>query len=207
MLLISGPGGTSSDYELVTLSAFKAFAGISTGADDTLLGVLVDGVNRSAYRELGDRFLKSTGTQYDMLVDVTYPDKLYLPHYPVVSIAQIDLIMRTGNDTFSVMRTYTSSEYQLNKASGLLTPVYFTWPYGRENLRVQFQAGYAAVPSDIAEALSAWIMVKYQRVKGKRLDVISASNDTESLTFTFDDMPPATRRTLDGYRYVEAFLV
>jgi hypothetical protein len=74
-------------------------------------------------------------------------------------------------------------------------------------LRVVYEAGYATCPTDITEALHSWLMVKYQRIKGGRLDALTIAKETEATTFTVSDMPIACSRVLDGYKYVENNLV
>ena len=209
MIHLAGPGSSSSHYELVTASGFKTFYGISGTTDDALIGTIVNGVNRTTHRELGGRFILSTGVSYEQIIDG--PDnggrELFLAAYPIVSVSAVDWVRLTGNGTYSVILSYQATDYQISANGGRLIALAMGWPAGRECIHVTYQAGFSSVPADLTEALSTWVAVKYQRIKSKRVDALSIAEESSAITFTADDMPQTTRRVLDGYRYIEASLL
>lgn len=201
MLKLSGPTVNDANLELVTTTEVRAYLGeAGQTADATRLGYVVAMVNRMAYDRMRQRMVKSTGTPYDVVLDGPYGGReLFLPYKPVVDVTSVaaGYYETTGwVDTY----TYDSSEYVRDDEQGILYAVEsIVWPFGKHNLRVQYQAGYTTVPSDLKGALMQWASVEYRRAAGERLDMTAQTNETGSDAYTFGTIPASADAVLARY--------
>lgn len=208
MIRLSGPGGAASDYEVATLAQAKAYLQLTSATDDTLLNMIVDGTNQAIYRETG-RMLKRGAVDFDDVVDGPGTGSLFLPEYPVSSLTSVDNVQMTGNNTFTTLYAYAATDFQLEPKGGRLILIRLpgVWPAYAHSIRLKYKAGYATLPPDLVAAACQWIAVQYQRVKAKRLDVLTLTTADQSLSFSVDDMPAAARRVISGFRRAEVGLV
>ena len=205
MKRISGPGAAIADYALVTTSDVREFLGNTTATDnETELGHILENVQRQFADELGGRIIKNTGTDYDYLLDIYRSDRIYLPHYPIVSISRLEWVTMAGGGTYTTLQTFDSSTYEIDADSGTIMAVTLGFPVGPNAIRCTWKAGYDIVPAAIRDAICQWAAVRYQRVYGMRLDKLSEAHEADSTSYTRLDRPDAVQRVIDQYKYWEA---
>lgn len=201
MLKLSGPTINVANLEVFTAAELRNFLGEDgITADATRLQVVVDMVNRMAYDRMRQRVIKSTGTAYDLVLDGPIGGReLFLPYKPVVTITSIaaGYYQTTGwVDTY----LYDTSEYIRDDERGILYAVEgITWPYGKHNLRVQYEAGYTTIPADLKGAMLQWASIEYRRASGARLDQTAQTNETGSDAYTFGTVPASADAVLGRY--------
>jgi len=137
-----------TDGALVTVSAVKAYLNKTDSTHDSVLEVLIEGVTEAFTGFVGRSLALSTdSTRY---LDGNGKAKLFLPRYPVVSIASVvddDDTLVEGQD----------EDYILNEREGILTRLTGVWTDGPEEVKLtSYVAGYVvqdAVPTTGQTAL------------------------------------------------------
>lgn len=201
MLKLSGPTINTANLELFTASELRNFLGEDgITADATRLQVVVDMVNRMAYDRMRQRVIKSTGTPYDLVLDGPYGQKeLFLPYKPVVTITSIAAGYHDSTGWVDNY-IYTSSDYVRDDERGIVYAVEgASWPFGKNCLRVQYEAGYTSTPPDLKGALLQWASIEYRRAAGSRLDMTAQTNETGSDAYTFGTVPASADAVIGRY--------
>lgn len=214
MIQISGPGatrvGAGNDYEILTLAGIKSLLKLVGTENDTVLQALLDGVHQAAHQFTGGRIFKLNTAPYVHLYDGPGDTSLALAQYPVDSVTSVEegrAIDSSG--TFSVMKVFGTTEYMVDKQSGVLHGIqgaYF--PRARHSFKIVFTAGYTSgqLPADIQRAFASWIGTELKRVDKKSWDVASETINQESKAFQLGEMPPATEAVLRRFRRMEALI-
>lgn len=207
---ISGPpttlSGAGSHLELVPLATLKAYLDRTSygTADDTLLQSLLDNVQRMVYEMLGRRVLKATAVTIVHAVSGNGTRYLVLPHWPILTVTSVDLgYISEAPNTWTTSITVPTTEYYVDAEDGMLVNIVGGWSTGLHNYRVTWTAGYSTIPHAIQDAVCEWVGVKLQRIKEKRFDKLTISKETESASFTADEIPQRAWDGLRVYRRVE----
>lgn len=200
ILTLSGPAATTANLEVFTREELHTFRG-TTGKtlDDTRLDQIVNGVNRALFDELRQRFIKATGSPFDIVFDGPGSGSLYLPHAPIVTLTSLN---RGHYDTSGWVNDYTyiSSELVQEDDQGRLTAIgAHSFPYARRQLRAIYTAGFAVIPNDLKMAALAWASVEYERASGLREDIVSVGFEGGATSYTFNSMPSASRAVFRRY--------
>jgi len=111
------------------------------------------------------------------------------------------------------MHTYELAGYQINNRSGwllraipytdpeLLHPEDLVWPTGINNFRVQYTAGYTAVPEQVQEACAIWVAESFYRTtRDPGLPMQKTADFTQQTDETVGTpapMPDTVRRLLE----------
>lgn len=118
---------------------------------------------------------------YDELIDGDGTDMLIVKQHPVTVLTSISLIDGAGEET-----DYDNTYFRF-KPSGIIqwTPDNpYTFPFGFQNIRAQYTAGYSEIPDPIAEAVCHLVhfLLTTQSVdlaaKSERLGEYSIAYDT-----------------------------
>lgn len=206
MIRLAGPAESVPNLELVTLATLKTTGDFPASADDAVLQLILDAIHVGVFRQLGGRFVKSTGTAYDEVYDGTDRFELFLDQRPIVSVASIEEGQLVGNGQFQVWRPLATTDYQIDAAAGAIRRVLWgNWP-GGASTRIVYQAGYVTIPPDLRLAVVEWATVKYRRLAESRLDKLSTATDAESEQYTRDDAPAGVLAVLERYRLSHAFV-
>lgn len=157
---------TTAVGSYATTSAFKAYAGITTSANDTIIGLLCDRVNQymESFMRQSVAPIGSTTYLYDGngLTHIFLPlpvDETLLGVGGLRAVTLVEVASQTGGD-FS---TLDAGDYYLRQRFGVAGPYrwlvisdqpsgsFHTWPKGRSNIRVTGTAGWTAIPDDLTE--------------------------------------------------------
>lgn len=198
---ISGPAINTTNLELVNLATIKAYTQQKTTDNDAILQVLLNNTHRQVYTFLGDRMIKRVvGTPWVYVLSGG-ADALQLPQWPLI-VSTVTLqygYIEDSQNTWRPLQVFETTDWYANADWGIIYPVYGFWPGGYRNMRVQFEAGYSAVPDDLADAICQWTAVKFQRYGTRRWDVASVNKEAEAYSYRESEIPKEARMILRYY--------
>ena len=96
-------------------------------------------------------------TNHDEIVSGVAEDALFLRQYPITTITRVSLV--AGDPTVDV------GGYRVDSALGLLLRTSGTWLLGKSNYRVEYEAGYEELPSDLVEGVAQWAAALFWQSK------------------------------------------
>jgi hypothetical protein len=175
--------------DLTTLAAVKAYAGITHPADDTLLSGMI-----AAYSEWVRSYTNRdfTVTDYDLWRSGRGAVVMLLPQFPIVDVTLVQI------DGVSIPRapSFAGYGYRFTQMSVILGggP---TFSVGAQNVYVEYSAGYAVVPADIAQAVNELVALRYNL--RDKLEWSSKSLAGETVSLVQRDMPASVKTLLDQY--------
>lgn len=214
MIQLSGPGATRSgaanDYEVLDLATLKSLLTSATGsAQDTVLQKLLDGVHQATWKYTG-RIFKLNATPYVQVYHGPAGTTLRVHQWPIGVLSSLEAgYLTDATGSFSILRTYASTEYYADKDRGIIHAMNgANFAAGWHSVRVTYTAGYssAQMPADIQRALADWVGVCLKRTTTKTWDVASEAIREEAKTFIVEEMPKATKAVLDRYCRMEALI-
>jgi hypothetical protein len=184
--------------DLTTLAAAKLYSGITTTADDALLQSLVTAYSQWVRSYCSRDF---TVANYEIWRDGRCSRFILLPQYPVTAIA----LLEVDGKAIAAQSSFGQPGYRFNAPSGnpatdtpaqlVLDGYEFTW--GLQNIHVQFTAGYATVPADIAQAVNELVGLRYA-LRDKQ-GWTSKSLAGEVVSLSTRDMPASVATILNQY--------
>lgn len=123
-----------------TIAQVKSAAGVTVSTYDTDLQLIVDGVAAAmkSYMRRNVSLRRYTAERHSLAYSAT---DLVLDHRPVVSVVEVRL---DG-------ATVSQADYEIDLERGVLYNA-SGWPSGRQHIQVDYTAGYATVPKDLANA-------------------------------------------------------
>lgn len=139
--------------DLTTLANAKAWLGLTTTADDTLLSRLVSAVSAFCEQWTNRTF---TLTTYAETRDGTGSDRLMFRHTPVVAVTSV----LVGNDMVPARTVLGQTGWIADDA--FLTYDGGIFPRGRGNVVIQYEAGYATVPLEIEQSVLELVGILYK---------------------------------------------
>jgi len=200
-LTITEPTANVANLEIVSKADLHAFrASAAETGDDARLTLVVNYVNRRAFEEMQRRFIKATGTNYDIVLDGPLPARpLPLPFRPIKTLVSVARGHYDGSGWVADY-VFLSSELVVENDKGLITTVGpNTFPMGRRSVRVVLDAGWDTFPHDLQFSLTQWASVVYDRLVGLRIDMITQAFEGGATSYTFGEMPESTRSVLTRY--------
>lgn len=167
---------------LTTTANVKEYLGISGASEDALLGRLANWATDLIHSYCGRIFQEA---DYDEHYDGDGTDGLLTNQYPVsaVTLLEVDGVSKDA------------SSYALYGQLGLLKLKSGRFSRGKNNVRIRYRAGYAAVPKDLEQAAIELVALKYYDRGRNRLG-ISERDDTSYVSH----LPEEIRMVLDLYK-------
>lgn len=177
--------------DLTDLATVKQWLSITSSNDDALLTRLVTGASQFIQTWL-NRDLASQN--YSETRDGHGGNILPFRDYPVTAVSSLvidgDAIPAAPN---TVIRGYRFTDTRL-----VLQGYSFT--RGAANVVINYTAGYATVPPEIAQAAIELVAYKYR--ERDRIGHQSKSLAGETVTFIVKDMPDGVKAVLNNYKKV-----
>lgn len=140
-------------------------------------------------------------SNYTKRFDGTGTSSLDLGIFPVNSVASVTAVDSSGDTT-----DYTADiEILDNGTLQFKSSVGGTFASGTSNIYITFNAGYVAIPADIAFAATYLVAINFNRISQ---DLIGISEQTATnLATKYDtiELPVLVKRVLDRYRKVSIF--
>ncbi len=179
--------------DLVSLSEMQSYLGLSD-ADD-LLTEINTRVSAAVRAYCGRPF---EGTDYAEYHDGEGHDTVFLRRAPVNSIAGLSV------GTSGVL----SEDYVFYPEAAMIRMASGTFPSGKRNVLVNYNAGDATVPEDVKQAALDWIKAVYD-ARGITAASTISSERTGDYAVTYRDdassaaaMPGSVRDILSLYRHI-----
>src|SRR5262245_60547755 len=198
---------------LDTLANVKTRLGISTSADDSLLGLLQDSADAWVAGYCERDFAGGTFTEYHP-GGTAY---LFLRNYPVTGVTSVkaDAGYGFGASTLVPATAYVvhAERGVIQSLAGAFLPVTLAgvalWGSGPRNVEVVYATATGSVPADVKEAYALLVGHWYRHVKTQIAsgfqDVIQQTFGDTTLIFSKDQLaglpvPDEVRRLLAPYR-------
>lgn len=159
---------------LDTLSNVKARLGVTTSADDTLLGLLQDAADAAVANHCDRDFAGGTYTEY-------HPggsEFVHLRNYPVAAVTgvKVDATRTFGAETLVAATDYVlhadrgvlqsaAGVFLPSPAGGLVNADTRLWTRGPRVVQVVYTTATGQVPADVKEAYARLVGHGYRRVK------------------------------------------
>lgn len=180
--------------DLTTLADVKAYLSppLATTADDALLARLITAASQFIQSWL-NRSIASAS--YSDTRNGTGGTRLFLRNRPVTAVGAVTV------DGVSIVPSDPpplSAGYLFDDSAVYLVSHCFT--RGAQNVVVQYTAGYAATPPEIAQACIALVVLRYK--ERDRIGQASKNLGGEVVSFQQKDMPADVATVLDQYRNV-----
>jgi len=150
--------------DMLKIDDLKAWLGVTTGNEDDLLGKLITNISQRILTLISrDSILSSSYTE---TYDGSGTQMQALLHYPITAVSSLKVnnapIVASPD---GVQSGFTFDKYALKLIGDVtgsgwaLAPGFYGAPYtfikGFQNVVVTYTAGYAIVPFDLSQALSA----------------------------------------------------
>lgn len=177
--------------DLTTVASVKAYAGIPTTADDALLASMVTAYS-AWVRSFLNRDLTTNG--YDIWRSGRGSFAMLMPQYPVTAVALLEI----DGAAVPAAASFNAPGYRFDDSQIVLNGHCFT--RGISNVHIQFTAGYAAPPADIAQAVNELITLRYKM--RDKLEWSSKSLAGETVSLVQRDMPATVATILQNWRCV-----
>lgn len=172
---------------LCTLTDVKQYLGINTTNtdEDALINTFIDGVS-ALFESYCNR--KFDDNYYTDVYSGHNNTKLYVRQYPITTVSGVYV-----NDVI-----IDDVDYYVGSNNIELLTGYFS--AGRNNIKINYTAGYVNIPDDLRLACMDEVVRRYKRKD--RLDVSAISMLGESLTVFSDDFSPQTKTILNRYKHI-----
>lgn len=189
---------TVTDDMMITLDRAKLHAGLAN-RDDTSLSLGISVVSELFQKHCNRLFLSQS---YTTAMDGDGSQTLILPQYPVTALTLVTLIASDGTET-----PYDNTYFRF-KTNGIVRwapATAYMFPYGFQNISVQYTAGFATIPAPVEEAMCTMIahLLDMQTVdthlKSERLGEYAASYLTKEAGES-DAWPDLVTMLLSKYR-------
>lgn len=125
--------------------------------------------------------------------------KLLLDQYPVNSITNI---YDDPDRSYSAGTLIDTQYYVVETRSGIIYFDGITVHKGRNNMKVEYNAGYSTIPADLEQAVLELVAQKYHGYDKIRQGIQSRSFEGESVQFFLKELYPETKAVLDKYKKV-----
>lgn len=179
---------------LCQLADVKLYIGATDTSTDSVITALI--TNASAFIE---RFCNRTFavTAYTETRNGNNRPRMMLNNAPITAVTGLAIDSVTIPASTGVgVPGYTFDEHSIYLRPG---GAYNTFCRGVQNVVVSYSAGFAAVPSDIAQACIE--LIAFKLAKRSRLDKKSETLGTQqTISFDTSDMPAAVKTTLLPYQ-------
>lgn len=158
---------------LTTLAKVKTFLRITSSSFDSELEALIDSFSRFISNQTG-RILKEADITQE-LHSGKGEQFLVLKNLPATDITAFEYA--DGDLGSRTWTAFDSDEYELDPDSGRIY-VPGGVPYGFNNIRVSYTAGYATIPADLEELANAMVAKVFDdaRSQGKSSEGIDGAN-------------------------------
>jgi uncharacterized phiE125 gp8 family phage protein len=176
--------------DLTSTADVKAWLGITTSADDTVLAALVTAVSMWVQNTIGRQIASQTYTE---VRHGRNKGALMLNNYPVTSITSIAM----NGSAIAARSTFGAAGYYLADDTIYLDGG-LTFDRGIGNISITYVAGYATIPADIAQATKQLVALRYR--EKDRIGQVSKSILGETVSFDMKDLPNDVRLVLNNYQ-------
>lgn len=181
--------------DLITISEYKAYAGITSTNSDTAIKNLIPKVSQLTKSYCRRSFIDYVNDAKTEIFDGgAY---LLLGEYPILSISSVELSVDYGK-TYSSMEEFV--DYTISNADQVILPINNTSFAIRPNgYKVVYTAGYESVPEDLKLAVMDLVTYYLRNDMAVKSQRDSGSNTVQIEYITKNTLPSHIARVLDLY--------
>jgi len=184
----------SASINLCTSDNVKLYLGLTGGAYDDLLDLLIPAASEAIENFCGRRFNEEAYTEY---YDGGGYSRLVLTHRPVESVAGI---WDDVNRNFTDDHLLDADDYVLDSDRGLIQLLSGSFTDGVRNVKVTYTAGESSVPTDVAQACIMLTAAWFHRGR-EAADGLEGRTVAEvSQRFAREELPESVQRVLSAHR-------
>jgi hypothetical protein len=177
--------------DLTTVAAVRTYGGID--GDDAVIAALVTAAS-AWIRSWLNRDI--TTADYDIRRSGQGTAALLVPHYPIRTV----ILLEVDGRAIPAQTGWGQAGYHHDERQIVLVGHAYT--RGIANVRIQYRAGYDAVPADIAQAANELVTLRY-RMRDKA-EWSSKSLAGETVSLVQKDMPASVATVLQAWQRVAA---
>ena len=176
---------------IITKQDVKLFLGLTNSADDVLLDRIIACAEADALSKI-DCNISTVSTYTEFFDGDRVGRTILLKYSPITAIVAIwdDITRAFTNDT-----QIPATNYAIAQGGVVKLDPWIVFMRGIQNVKVQYQAGYAAIPEDFKKALIFMTMADYMGVKTR----INAVADDE-IGGKIKGLRKQAQDILDGFR-------
>lgn len=167
---------------ITTLATVKEYLGLTGTEEDSLLNRLIDWATDFIHSYCGRIFPQGS---YDEYYDGDGTEGLLSQQFPIVSVSSLEVDGVVKDSTSLVIYA----------PLGLIRLKSGTFPKGKQNVRLQYTAGYATLPKDLEHACIELVSLKYYDRGRERLGV----EGREGVSFV-SQLPSEIKQVLELYK-------
>lgn len=197
--------------DITNLGDLKAWLGINNPSDDGVLGPLISNVSKEIYNRCGRQANGFTAAgNVTETRNGTGTASISVLNFPINSVASVvvdDQSLPASPD--GVLPGYVFDPYTISlvgfsggyvRGIGLPWPSVFCFTQGRGNVVLTYNAGFSAIPSDLAQDCIEICALKYQARKHIGLRSNSSKSGESSTFNTSEEIDRIFKRIEGRYR-------
>ncbi len=186
----------AASTDLCTLADVKAYLGISGSTYDGVLGTLIDAASEAIENYCRRRFSETEHTEYH---DGWGSTQIVLDHHPIASVSALydDL-----NRDFDSETLIESDDYAFYPEEGILELLQGIFQTGVRNIKAVYTAGYATVPTDVAQAARILVASWFNRGRQGGDGISQETLGQYAAHYANDPLPVQVLSLLAPYRNV-----
>ena len=188
---------TQTKSDLTTLSDVKDYLGITTSDEDDQLEVLITAVSDFIKNETNQQIVE---TEYKEKIDGEYTESIVLSQKPIISVESLTIDNEEETDY------YIYKDIGVVKRESIGFDIWpdrspkYRFPEGKQNIVVEYTAGYEEIPLDIQKAV--WDIIQSTRESKQYAGLDKYSIGDESMTFSKGLVPSEAMDTIMNYKSV-----
>jgi hypothetical protein len=187
----------AASTNLTTLDKVKAYLGVSTTDDDTLISALIQSVSEAIEHYCGREFAESERTEFH---DGRNSGSIVLKCRPVQSVSGV---YDDCDRVFPDLSEISSSCYVFYPESGLIELTGGLFSNGWRNVKVVYVAGYETVPAAVEQAANILIANFYNRGHSGGDGLDSESVGAYTISYNEAEWPASVKGLLFEFREYE----
>jgi Phage gp6-like head-tail connector protein len=181
---------------LATLSEYKAYAGITSDTQDTMINAIIPKVS-----ELVKNLCRRTFVDYvnDSKIEVHsggYGSKIFLKEYPVLSVVGVEYSVDYGN-TYTDLVEFT--DYAVDLEDHSIVSIGGEFDKYINGYKVTYNAGYETLPVDLKLAILDLITYYIKNDGSVHSPKAPGTNSVQIEYITTTNLPAHIKRVLDLY--------
>lgn len=195
-----------SAYALCTLAGLETYLGLESGDHDAGLENLIDAVSAASEAYTGR---KLAARDYSWRKNGNGETLMLVDEWPLNSITTLKINGVTIAE--SSTPELGTAGYRIDSVAGIIRLIGYVFSRGIDNIEINANAGYAAIPGDLAQAAIEWAAWKYKEsnladvgvgVLGKTQEERPANQGTTTFWTSGSDknIPPNVKWVLDRYK-------
>lgn len=183
--------------DLVTRSEYKAYVGINTTNQDSIISAIIPKVS-----ELVKTYCRRTFVDYvnDAKIEVTsagYGPAITLDEYPIISVSTVEFSEDYGQ-TYTELVEYT--DYVVNHRDATIVSIAGDWPELLNGYQITYTAGYETIPLDLKLAVMDLVTYYMKNDMAVHSPKAPGTNSVQVEYITTAAFPAHIRRILDMYK-------